>query len=474
MTALVAALFAAAAAAGATATRQLYDEALEAHAKGDRRSAAALLHEWLKRSPRTAEAWDAAQHLLAEDLHALGLLHAALVYESNVVRARSRPELIPAALQRLEAWTAQAPHDEERFEGEVLRGADFGLIEGPARAFVSFHQGAGDLKGGHERWAEARFGELAEGSPYRSRARLLRAAVALSKRGEPATALAEFEDLAADEKAPRDVRNEARISAARLRFEAGDFAPALQLYAAVDLPELDPGRGQIYLEEAWAQYRAGQGGRAMGLLAALDAPSFRALFLPEKFLLRALIFKDACHWLAAKRAARGLLRRYQPALAAIQERRPLATEPMLAEASEQKGSGRKAAQLVAQLAAERERLDKHASAWSGGLYARLVELYSAAHAEAERRRLLELEKGVQRVADELLRAAEQVSLVDYEVGLALYRRAHGSGPQSPLVFQEVAPGKGELAYGFDGEYWNDELPAMRFALANRCLEGAAP
>ena len=92
-----------------------------------------------------------------------------------------------------------------------------------------------------------------------------------------------------------------------------------------------------------------------------------------------------------------------------------------------------------------------------------------------RRRLqLELKRGVIKIADELLRASEQVSLVDYEVGLALYRRLHGSGPQSPLVFQDVAPGKDEVAFGFEGEYWNDELLGLRFALPNRCVEGVQP
>ena len=456
------------------ATRELYDEALQAHAKGDRRKSAQLLFAWLRGSARTAEAYDAAQHLLADDLHALGLNHAALVYEAQVIRTRARPELLPEALQRMEAWTAAGPHDEDRFEGEVLRGADFGLVEGPARPFVAYQQGASDLKANGDRWAEARFAELPDGSPYKARARLLTAALKLGRGEQPQGPLAEFEEIAGDKESPREVRNEARISAARLRFEAGDFKAALAHYEAIDLPELDPGRGQLYLEQAWTRYRMGDGGRAMGLLAALEAPSFRALFLPEKYLLRALIYKDACHWLAAKRAARTLLRRWADSLQAVQERRALTAEPQLAEAAQQKGAGKKARELVEALVKERETLGRYASAWDGGLFQRLDELYSAEQAEAERRRQLELEKGVIRAADDLLRAAEQVSLVDYEVGLALYRRVRGSGPQSPLTFQDVAPGKAELAYGFDGEYWNDELFHYRFALPNRCAAGVQP
>jgi hypothetical protein len=473
-------LFAAAAAGEAdapppaAATRQLYDEALAAHGKGNPRKGAALFFQWLRGSPRTAEAYDSAQHLLAEELHSLGLLHAALVYETTVIRSRARPELLPAALDRLQAWAAEAPHDEDRFEAEALRGGDFGGVEGPVKAYVAFEQGAADLRAGQDRWSEARFAELPESSPFRFRARLLTAAVRLSRGGPAEEALHELHELATDKSSPREVRNEARISAARLRFEAGEFEQALQLYDAVDLPELDPGRGQIYLEEAWTHYRAGQGGKAMGLLAALEAPSFRNLFLPEKFLLRALIYKDACHWLTAKRTARGLLRRYAGSLQAIQDRLPLLDDAQLAEAALQKGAGRRAAQLVAQLAKERDKLDRLASAWKdSGLWDSLAELYAGAQAEAERKRQLELERGVIRAADELLRAAEQVSLVDYEVGLALYRRAR-QAPKSQLAFQTVDPERDEVAYGFDGEYWNDELPALRFGLKNRCAEGVAP
>ena len=225
---------------------------------------------------------------------------------------------------------------------------------------------------------------------------------------------------------------------------------------------------------AWVQYRLGQGGRAMGLLSALDAPSYRQLFLPDKFLLRALVYRGACHWLTAKRAARALLRRYATALAAIHDRQPLAEEPELREAALQKGAARRAALLVQELDREREKLTRLSSAFEGGLAAHLAELYGSAQAEARRGQQLELDKGVVRVADELLRAAEQVSLVDYEVGLALYRRARGNTAEAPLVFEDVSPGKDEVAYGFDGEYWNDELAKLRFAIPNRCLEGVAP
>ncbi len=454
--------------------QELYDDALTAHAKGDARKAAGLFQAWLRGQARTADGYDTAQHLLSIDLARLGLLHAALTIEALVVQDRTRPELVPEALANLEQWTQGTPHDETRLEEELLHGTDFGNLDGPAKAWVLYQQGALDLKLGENRWAQARFAELPESSGFRARAKLLTAASTLAHGGRDAAGpLGVFEALAADTEAPRDVRNDAHIEAARLRFEAGKFDLALTHYTAVDLPELDAGRGQLYLEEAWTRYRLGDGSRAMGLLAALDAPSFRALFLPEKFQLRALIFKDACHWLAAKRAARGLLRRYRPALEAIRERQDLTQVPLVAEAALQKGAGARAEQLLEQLRKERDQLARYAGSWELGLQLRLASIYSLALAEAQRRRQLELEKGAIRVADELLAAVEQVNLVDYEVGLALYRRQRG--PQSSgLVFGDALPKEGEIGFEFDGEYWNDELQSLRFALADRCTSGVAP
>jgi hypothetical protein len=456
-------------------SQELYDDALAAHAKGDARKAAGLFQTWLRGQARTADGYDTAQHLLSIDLAKLGLSHAALTIEALVVQDRTRPELVPEALANLERWTRDVPHDETRLEEELLHGTDFGNLDGPGKAFVLYQQGALDLKLGSDRWSQARFAELPEGSGWRARAKLLTAANLLSRGGKDAAAqLAVFEEIAADGDAPRDVKNDAHIQAARLQFEAGKFDVALTHYTAVDLPELDAGRGQLYLEEAWTRYRLGDGSRAMGLLAALDAPSFRALFLPEKFQLRALIFKDACHWLAAKRAARGLLRRYRPALEAIRERQDLTQVPLIAEAALQKGAGARAERFLNQLRRERDELVRYAGSWSdSGLQQRLASIYSLALSEAQRRRQLELEKGAIRVADELLGAVEQVNLVDYEVGLALYRRQRAS-QTSGLVFADAMPKEGEVGFEFDGEYWNDELQSLRFALADRCTSGVAP
>ena len=118
----------------------------------------------------------------------------------------------------------------------------------------------------------------------------------------------EFLELSKDQKLTQEARNEACLAVARLRYERKDFEGALEAYDQVKLPALDPGRATLYLEEAWTRYQLGQIHAAMGLLTTLDAPIFRDEFLPDKYLLRALIYRDLCHYLPAKRAAKELTR----------------------------------------------------------------------------------------------------------------------------------------------------------------------
>jgi hypothetical protein len=232
----------------------------------------------------------------------------------------------------------------------------------------------------------------------------------------------------------------------------------------------DPGRGQLYLEKAWTFYRRGDASRAMGLLLALDAPSFRELFLPEKYILASLIFKDRCHYLPAKRAARGFIRRFKRALNLIRERGDLKEDARLFRAAlEQDDRARRAEQFVDLLQRERDLIDQLGSRFEkSGLTRVLRQIYDRELAEATRQREVLLKSSLEAAADRLLRGEEQVRLLEYEIGLDFFKRIKkGSVPSAPAVKDEpVLPV--EVAYVFDGEYWNDELKDYRLFLPSRC------
>jgi hypothetical protein len=71
-----------------------------------------------------------------------------------------------------------------------------------------------------------------------------------------------------------------------------------------------------------------------------------------------------------------------------------------------------------------------------------------------------------------LRAAEQVRLMEYEVGLKLYERVK-KGAQLVKLVEEKPLERHQVAFRFVDEYWNDELRDYRFSLKSRCIEETA-
>ena len=449
---------------------ELFEEALALHYAGKAREAAPRFYAFVHGSPRTADNYEWAQFFLADDLARLGFSHAAIVYFAEVAKTRSRAEILPEALAGLERLSAQVPYDSELVEREVLYGTDFGTVPLNAFDYVHFHKGLVALRDGNLRWASSHFGRLHPGTAYFARAKLVSAVQKMTRDNDAEGALADFESLVADPAAAREVRNEARISAARLYFEQGEYQKTDQLYDSVELGELDPGRGEIYLEKAWTYYRRGEASQAMGVLLALDAPSFRELFLPEKYILAALIYKDRCHYLPAKRAARGFTRRYKQALNLIHDRGNLKDDLRLVRAAlEQDSAVRRSGDFLALLVRERDLVDQYTSRFEkSGLTRKLRGLYDRALAEATRQRESMLKRALTSAADRLLRDEEQVRLLDYEIGLDLYKRVKKNALGQRMAVNDPAVGEADVVYEFDGEYWNDELMDYRLFLPSRC------
>ena len=282
----------------------------------------------------------------------------------------------------------------------------------------------------------------------------------------------DFLELSKDEKLTLEARNEARLAVARLRYERKDFEGALKAYEMVQLPSLDPGRATLYLEEAWTRYNLGQLRATSGLLTTLDAPSFRDEFLPDKYILRALVFRDLCHYLPAKRAAKELNRRFSDSLEAIREREDLTQDPRLRRAAASHGSTKRASRYLDSLNVETELLGRYAGGFGDRLYTHLTKIYDLARAEGERLYRQRLTEAVREEADKLLRADEQVRLMEYEVGLKLYERVK-RGSKFIAPEKEIPLTSAQMAFKFDGEYWNDELRSYRVSIPSRCIEEGA-
>ncbi len=452
---------------------RLFDSALNDYFTGHPKDAAPKLFDYTENLPSTDENYAWAQFFLAKSLIEINLRHAGAVYLARIARERTNPAVLPKALEELQKLT-DLPHDEVMIDEQVFGALDLGFLPEEVAGYAHYQQGLVDLRVGNERWATTHFSKLTEGSTEASRAKyaMLVTRLRTAKREIPKEMVDQFFELAKDEKLTREARNDAMLAVARLRYEQQDFKGALEAYGLVKLPELDTGRATLYLEEAWTRYQLGQIHAAMGLITTLDAPSFREEFLPDKYLLRALIYRDLCHYLPAKRAAKELTRKYAESLDAVREREDLTTDARLLRAASARGSTKRARKFLESLDLEGEQLGRYAGTFGDRMFGYMTRLYDLARAEGQRIYTERLSESVRVEADKLLRAAEQVRLMEYEVGLKLYERVK-KGSKLVALIEEEALKPDQVAFKFVDEYWNDELRDYRFSLKSRCIEETA-
>ncbi len=452
------------------ADQALFDDALQDYFADRKEAAARKLFAFIEGTPPTDENHPWAQYFLARCFIDLGLRHAGAVYLAKVARERSNPQVLPRTLEALRTLIL-VPHDEVLIDEQVFGSLDLGFLPDSVSDYANYEQGLVDLRVGNERWANTHFTKLEDGSVEASRAKFALLVTRLKKlegKAVPDEMIDDFLALSNDDKLTQEARNEARLAVARLRYERKDYEGALKAYDMVQLPTLDPGRATLYLEEAWTRYNLGQLRAAMGLLTTLDAPSFREEFLPDKYILRALVYRDLCHYLPAKRAAKELTRRYAESLDAIRERDDLTLDPRLRSAASSHGSTKRAAKFRESLSLEIELKARYAGGFGERLFTQTTKIYDLAYAESERVYRQRLQEAVREEADKLLLAAEQVRLMEYEVGLKLYERIK-RGAKLVQPEKETPIGPGQEAFRFDGEYWNDELRNYRVSIPSRCV-----
>jgi hypothetical protein len=456
------------------ANDELFDEALSKHFKEDWVGAARRFYSYVRGSSKTADRYEWALHFLALDLDHLGFKQVSLQLEVEVGEERARPEVLPDVLNHVEELINHNPYPAELVEDELLHATDFGPLPSGPRSFVAYYQGLVDYRQGQTKWGDRHFARVDADSRYSAKVKYLKGVYALVHERDEATAREIFEALANGDNVPRDLQNQAKIALARLDYEAKEYQASYDRYGSVLLPELDPGHAPIYLERAWNLYRLKKYGDAMGLLAAVEAPSFRDVFLPDKFLLRSLVYKDLCHYLPSKRSAREFARRYATSLKVIRTREPMAEDAKLMDAALQTDEVfGKATAMKAAVDKETDLVDRYASPFAdSGLANELHRMYGLLQAKAQREYENARDEALKRAADRLLVEEEQLRLQDYEVGLAMYQRFKRGRIVTDAPKPESVP-PDSIIYGFDGEYWNDELKDYHLFLTSRCLETEA-
>ncbi len=419
----------------------------------------------------SSENYEWAQFFLAESLRKLGFWHAAVQYYYQVAKTRSRPEILPDALNRLESISRVRPFSESLIFEDLLYDSEFGFLPPYLHDWVEYVQGLYDYKNGLIDWAERHFAAIQKNSPYSLRALYVQAVYALKNKKDD-VAIAMFDSVSSSAIDEPTVKNQANLALARLLFDTEHYADALKAYDKVVQRDLTFEQAELLLEKAWTHYFLGNRRKAMGLLHALEAPSYQHYFLPDAFVLRGLILKDLCHFIPAKRVVRSFRFRYQRALDLLHRRVDMRRIASILDAGTQEGTiGRRTAFLKS-LESELKLIDTYDTFWEDvELDTHLRKIYELEIREQTRLWNIEFKESADESALQLLETEEQVSLLDYELGLDIFKRLKVEGAKRTVEEPLVIPfDSSSVYYEFDTEYWNDELHSYKYFINNRCFE----
>ena len=446
---------------------EVFDEGVEDYYKGNYEAAASKLYEYLAGNQQGADKYGYAEFFIASCFDKLNLTHAAMEYYYNVAKNRTRPELLPDALEAIERITRKVPFDEELILLDLLHDTTFGYLRADLLEFVEYYQGLLDYRNGFIRWATIHFSKLKKGSYYYYKSRYVQAVYELVRHNLDKS-LEIFVEILNSQVTQTDVINNSRQSVARILFEQKKFKEAYQTYESITAPIEK--QASVFLEEAWTKYYLKDYKRAMGLLYALEAPCFYRYFTPEKHILKSLIYKNLCHYNVAKDAVSEFFQQYGDALRGIYDRIDLEKNDILLDAALQEPILIDLGRFQRLLDTEIGELSSFGSGWSStGLTEHLMRIYEIKIKSVNRTIKERLEDSIRNVAEKLLEHEEQMNLLEYEIGLSMYKRIKGAPNQKDTERERIPYAAANVYYEFDGEFWNDELHDFRFFIEDRCF-----
>jgi tetratricopeptide (TPR) repeat protein len=441
------------------------DSGLEKLRSGDFKNAAAIFYDVYRKLPLIDSRRDQASYHLAVCLANLGLTQAAVEHYLEIVSGRRSPELMDSALTALKPMYEQRLVGEGRFVEGVLYGTQFTGLSPEVADFVETLQGLTDIRHRFFKWGRARLELLAQSNrPHSFSARYALAVEKIARHEDDAAA----KDLNAivESKAnlPFEVRNQARLALGRIFYEKKQYEDAWRMYRSIDSPL--PLQDVVMVERAWDRVASGEQQRALGLLVGLEAPVFHTVFAPERYLIRGIALRRICQYRAAHLATNAFRAHYRDVLEKIKNRASLRDDPTIRSwAVEGTPSLRAASRIQGILTREKGALDVVADK---PLRAHMETIYTSALTTTNRAIERDIADAVDKVADELLRIDEQMSLVDYEMGAGLFKSGEGNALGAPKSI-DIPQGTDEVYFKFDGEYWSDELADFSVLATDRCV-----
>jgi len=405
-----------------------------------------------------------AEFFLGVSLMKLGYTHAASDILARLVSRKPNPRIVEYSMEIFETLSRTQPFDSDLIITQTVCDQEFGYAEGNLSDFINYHQGVYDWEHGFMSWGDEHFARIKPGTYYHYKY-LNQKALLKIYQNKPEEAVPLLEQMLSSACTDEPLKDEARRTLARLLYEQGKFTESDRLYQAIEENIL--AQSQNLLERAWAHYRLGNPEKAMGLLYAFEAPSFRNSLTPEYYMLKSFIYKDVCHYQSALEVVDEFKGHYGASLTGIYRRGKMSENNELLLLLLNRKSIKQTWDFIGLLEKERSRCADFKGGGTDEFFTYLDGIYALKIQQSTSRLKAQIEPEYEKYADALLQYEEEAHLMAYEIGLDMYQRVnqyHYAQDEKP----DRNTSQGIVVYPFQGEFWNDELAALKVVLPNKC------
>ncbi len=405
-----------------------------------------------------------AEFFFGVGLHQMGFSHAAVDILAHLVMRKPNPQIVTYCLELFEEIMRNQPFDYHLLVNRVLCDQEYGFLEGNLVNYVNFYQGLYAWRNGFRAWGDEHFAKIAPKTHYYNRFLFQKALLAVYQ-DRIGSAVSLLRKILSDSDEDDKLLDDVRLTLARLLYEQGAYGEADRLYW--EIQENILGQSRNLIERAWAHYRMGNAERAMGLLYAFKAPSYKNAFTPEYYILKSFIYKDVCHYQHAMEMVAEFKSRYGRTLENIYRRKgPLENRELLVVVLNKEKIER-LFRFVELLENEQAQLEKLTDAPDLINYLKEIYILKMKQSKAELRKVVNEQYEV--LANEMLEYEEEAYLMEYEIGLDMYQRvSQVHFDETKEKAEEDDNSRGVTRYPFQGEFWNDELADYRVILPNKC------
>jgi len=334
-----------------------------------------------------------------------------------------------------------------------------------------FYKGKANARKGLDRWASAHFGRIEKDTFPKYR---FYQALTLYEKGKLDEAIEQLKPLL-DKDFPVEEQlfiTKVARTYARLLFEKAEYAKSLGVYDSF-LLKTNPMVPSDWLEAAWNLYYLRRYEEALGYLFNLEAASSDTFNTLERYVLRALVYREYCSAPRMQALLEVFESKYGETVVAIKNGLPLAQMAQLKtlkvtenevylQATNLKRELAREAQAVGEVPDELSDIAEH--------------FYSTEAKESTAHISLYEDEALERAASQLVTLHENIKFLKFDVEREAYKpevifRKKAAAVKPKL--QDDGEANFVLHWEQDGEFWRDERLKYRALIVSECGEGPA-